>query len=1554
MTTENTPEKPNNKEVSTNKAKQPARVFSADASPTEASVPEQLAPPAKKIKKKKSLPRRIFSWFWMTLVAFLAVAAFMTNTDGGSRRLLNFLTHGQSIISYQYQSGNFFDGLTLNNIKVTLPVVDVHVEKAVLKIGWRGVVRRQLHFRYAELQKLEIIKKTPPSDKPFEFAHLKLPFSLRFDRGFVHGLDIHLHPGSTVHFKEIALNKAVWSGDELSLKDSSMDMGYLRTEHVTGTIKFYDKYPLNVDGQLIIPSIHSIHMDTIYVAGRGTLDTIYAGLTTLTPDLMTASGIVHPVRRDSPFKATLKWKDYHWPFAQAQKLFSKQGQAVVNGGSRGLDITLNSDLAGKDVPPAQLLATGYVEYVKGLTIQALHGQVMGGNVQAQGTLNWQHHLNWQMIANLAGMNAKDKTIPASIQPYLPSDKVDGKLFSAGQLSSESSKLYTALKLSNGETWLAGIARTGSIGNNHLPMAIDARWENLNRKLPSIGYLNSPDGRLLMQMKQQSLTANMSASIVQSEQGIFPGGKYSAALTKKDNQLNLTDVVYSGLAGDLSGTATVLLPKAKQPLEWQAQLHTQGFDPSKINKAVPFNRLTGVINAQGHAAPNQHLITLKDTRLLASMPASQGQAAKTVELSGNTNAALLFYPPVDAKLTTAKSQPSGLKSFAVQFTGDLKAPNTPTGALLIKVSGTPKLINIDQFEHHGAAGNINANGLVDLTDGPAWQVRGVLDQFNPGFFIAGYGGQVSGQFNTTGHWQTNRRDFQLNNLNLHGVVKNQPVIGQGAINVVFNPASKTGAGLWPTQFNAQNLQLSFAGNRLLANGDSRRLLVDINAPALYQLYPGLKGNVVGQISLTGSQQAPDAAVDIQVKQLSYNDIFTVEKASLTGRVPQLGHLPSQLIFNMQNLRRGSHIIQQASILLAGTQTAHVLQLTGTNALSNFSVQLAGGLQHGDWLGQIQKGKFISKHASLLQDRPATLVYRGVDKAVYVDRHCWQGNGSSLCLTDPLLASAKKGVVSLQLNNLDIGSFQAFMPQGLAWTGKMYGHAKTTWAANSAPTLDAQMYTDNGTIGLAPDDPQDAPLTLPYQRLSLNATTQLDGIKLRFDAKTPNIGAGYIDATINPHVAPKTINGALVLTDVQLSVFKPFFPGMRALNGVASLAGGMSGPLTGPDFYGDFKLKDGQVVMNNLPVNLNRINLHSTIEGTKAALKGDFYSGQGHGNINGDASWNATPVINLSLDGDKLLIRQAPMITAKVTPKLSAQIYPTLHQVSVNGNIDIPSAVAAMPESSADYSAKSADVRVVRSDQLNNIAVMKAAKPWAINADIAITLGNDVYFRGFGSSIPLGGQLNLTQRGLESGMRGLGVIGVKQNVNVEAFGQRMQLNRGIARFNGNILQPTIEIDASKSISSRTVGMRITGRASNPNIAVYNDAGLSEQEALNALLTGHISSATTTVSNTAGLKSDVNNTIAAAGLSLGLGGFNKLTNQVGRTVGLNALTLNAEGVGDDTQVNLTGYITPDLFLRYGVGVFTPVNRLTLRYQVNRRLYVEASSALDRAIDMFYNWRF
>lgn len=1512
--------------------------------------------PPSTLPKKHHRLRWILLLMVAALLAVVATVAYMTSTESGSKKLLALLTSRQSLVTYTFKSGNLQEGVILTNIKVTTKSVDILAEKAIAKIGWRALVSRELHFRYASIDQLKVIKKTPPSDKPFNFKELKLPVTLRFDQGFVHGLSIQTRPTSNFRFNEVVLHDAVWSDSKLELKNSSLKLPSLMLQEITGTIEFHHKYPVHVNGQLIIPALQKLNVQRIFVAGRGDVDSLRVGLAVAdnSPGFIKGRLLLHPVRKVIPYQGQLDWRNFNWPMSPGQQLFSRSGSAMIDGTKSGLLINLHTDLSGKSIPQGDYqaqLATNF----KSLDIRALNGHLMDGTLQTQGMVSWQNDVHWDISGRANGLNSQHPSVPQAIRAYLP-PIINGNVYSKAELT-DIPHVSASVKLDSGETWLAGIARQGSLGNSAEPLWIDARWKNINRKMPVVGYLNSPAGGALLSLPKNRLNANVNASIAASTGGLLPAGQYHALINKKNNLVDIPQVRYQGIAGNLQGNANVKLPQGKRELQWQAKVMTRNFDPSQLAAAVPFKQLNGTINASGHGANTRHIIKLTNTRLSGYIPADAGQAGRTVELTGNATAALLLYDSGGKKkLPKQLPQQRGLKSFAIQFNGDLKTPGVPNGDLIIKVSGTPKLININEFRHDGAAGKINLNGQLDLSQGPAWRLQGALERFNPGFFASGYAGWVSGNFNTTGHWQAKRKDIQLNNLNLDGVIKNQPVIGRGSLFVSLSSDQKN--GLLPSRFEAQNLVLSLAGNQLFANGNSSRLVLDVNASTLNQLYAGVSGRIIGRITLTGDERQPDALVNLKVDRFSFKNQIVIQQARLIGRIPQLGRQPGQLQLDIQNLKRGKQTLTQGRVLWVGTKAAHVLQMSGhgVNPATRFSVQLAGGLNaSNDWLGQVQQGLLSTRQLTLNQDRPAALIYRMQGKTVYLDQHCWAGAGaeSKLCLTEPLQASSAKGLVAVQLKNLDIGSFQAFMPQGVAWHGKMFGHAKLTWLGNNSPTLNAQIYTDNGEIGLAPEDPQDEPLTLAYQRLSLIAVTQADGIKLRFDAKTPGIGTGYIDATINPSATPKTVNGALVLDNVQVNIFKPFFPGMRVLNGVASLAGGISGALTAPDFYGEFRLRDGEVAMNNLPINLTRINLSSSVRGTEATLNGSFYSGDGLAKLTGAANWQGVPYVNLSLRGERLLIRQAPLLTARMTPAIDARILPTKRQVSISGNIDVPTAVISLPESNADVIAKSGDVRIVRTDQVDE-RVMKAARPWGIYADIDLVLGDDVYFRGFGNSIPLGGRLNLSQRGLDTAMRGNGVIGVRHNVTIEAFGQRLQLNRGIARFNGVITQPTLDIDATKAVSNRTIGVQVTGRVTNPNIAVYNDAGLSEQEALNALLTGRISSASPTVNNTAGFKSEVNNTIAAAGLSMGLGGTRSFTNRIGRTFGLDSLTLDAEGVGDDTQVSLTGYITPDLYLRYGVGVFTPVNRLTLRYQLNRRLYVEASSALDQAVDMFYNWRF
>ena len=78
--------------------------------------------------------------------------------------------------------------------------------------------------------------------------------------------------------------------------------------------------------------------------------------------------------------------------------------------------------------------------------------------------------------------------------------------------------------------------------------------------------------------------------------------------------------------------------------------------------------------------------------------------------------------------------------------------------------------------------------------------------------------------------------------------------------------------------------------------------------------------------------------------------------------------------------------------------------------------------------------------------------------------------------------------------------------------------------------------------------------------------------------------------------------------------------------------------------------------------------------------------------------------------------------------------------------------------------------------------------------------------------------------------------------------------------------------------------------------------------------------------------------------------MTQGIGDELGISNLTLETEGSGDEAAVVASGYITDELSLRYGVGIFEPITTVALRYDLGRYFYLEAASGLAASLDLFY----
>jgi translocation and assembly module TamB len=109
------------------------------------------------------------------------------------------------------------------------------------------------------------------------------------------------------------------------------------------------------------------------------------------------------------------------------------------------------------------------------------------------------------------------------------------------------------------------------------------------------------------------------------------------------------------------------------------------------------------------------------------------------------------------------------------------------------------------------------------------------------------------------------------------------------------------------------------------------------------------------------------------------------------------------------------------------------------------------------------------------------------------------------------------------------------------------------------------------------------------------------------------------------------------------------------------------------------------------------------------------------------------------------------------------------------------------------------------------------------------------------------------------------------------------------------------------------------------------MEQAEALSYLVTGRPLNA---------LKSGESDTLNTAAQALGGLAGDRLAKSIGSRLGLEAGVSSSEALGG-SAFTAGKYLSPRLFLSYGVGLFTPGQVITLRYTLNRFLQFEAENA-------------
>lgn len=1081
----------------------------------------------------------------------------------------------------------------------------------------------------------------------------------------------------------------------------------------------------------------------------------------------------------------------------------------------------------------------------------------------------------------------------------------------------------------------------------LPYSANMEWQAVTLPWLESQALSSKAGKLHVSGDKTGLAALGEAQLAGRH---LPPGQYAVKGRTNWKSAHIDSLNFNGLMGKVKASGDV---SWRQGLSWDLVSDFQQLDLARQwpvpRYAVPV--MTGRLESKGHTSEVA-------SELGASLRLNSGEhwslqqqgqswfwnlkAPQTLQMRWQQVGRVV--PGMDS--ISSESGELELRGttedYSLLLDAGLTGSKLPAGRWHGELSGARRHVSVEHLAYEGEAGAVTLAGELELDKIIRWEGALVLSDASTGWLLPDWSGQFTGHVTGRGEWGPARRVIDIGDAYVHGSLREQAFLLDGLLRLSL-PVSA-----WP-QGGTSGLHIAWGVDKVDLKGGlddaGWNVQADLQLQDLSMLDAGLRGSVTGTVGLLGEERRPDVVADIKAADAG-TSALRLRNASLQMRLAALGEKESALSFLADGLiNSAGRDFGQLGLEVSGTQAAHKLQwqagyerIHGQGSLSGRFLPESLG-----WQGQMDTGQVSLPEMDWLLSNAASLMLDGRRKQLEVGEHCWISLEARLCNTGTMRVG-EAGSVQLALTGLAASRLASLLPEGLALSGDISGRADGEWQPGQRPRLTASLAAENGAVELARDDSA-PPLQLPYQKVAL-ALDAAESVGLRFELASESLGQGQIQASIDPYADNRPLAGSLALNGLRLDVFQPFFPGLSALAGNVAVNGRLQGTLAKPEFWGDVQLDDGTLGLHRLPVNLHGISLKADVRGHEADLDGRAMSGEGLARLSGHADWaTEKPVLDLAIRGERFQIKQEPQLLAEISPDLKLHIEPG--QMDLTGQILVPTGRLNLKPLTDKAIPLSSDVRIVTSAEGEQVQGAVAVSQWLINADVMVRLGDDVYFHGYGVNGRLIGALRLRQQGRRA-LEANGEVELDKDSRYDAYGQRLLIRRGRLIFAGNLTQPGLDVEAVREVDSQIVGVRVEGRANSPEVSFFSDGGgLSQEEILSYLVLGR-------PLDTSSGREGPNLSAAAAAIKLGATGGAGLTNRVGDSLGITDLAVDAEGNGDDTQFTVSGYLSPKLYLRYGVGIFTPVNTATIRYKINARVYLEAVSSLDSAIDLFYNLKF
>jgi len=833
------------------------------------------------------------------------------------------------------------------------------------------------------------------------------------------------------------------------------------------------------------------------------------------------------------------------------------------------------------------------------------------------------------------------------------------------------------------------------------------------------------------------------------------------------------------------------------------------------------------------------------------------------------------------------------------------------------------------------GQLEADCQVALGDTLSWECGGQMDGIPLTPWLKSVAGELSSPLRVDGGWSAGKLRLGVELPEFSGQLAGETVAGDLQL-------STEDAAVW----RLPRFTLNAGPNQLSASGEfgaRNQLQIELSAGDLSRIEPAIKGSANGSLSARGNWPDLDISGDLRARQLQFGQI-RLAVADARFDIGKLGLADSRLQVDLNELAIGEQPSFSVSLNGSGTRSTQQLNLNaaqGDNVTSALSCRGAldkdlrdWRLDCPQWRGEIKNAR---RRVAWKESGPLRARWQIADSQVELAPFCLSADGAELCLDHPLrFRNQQLEPFSVHGNNLALAWMRPYLPPELTLENDGKASAQLN-VRNLAPLdLDATLKVpETQWRWRAEDKPQHATL----QNFAVNAHLSAQRAELSASVSSPTLGSFSSQLTVLDPQGRRELNGAIEIRELQLAGFAWLVSGLDTLSGQVDGRIQIAGAATALRLQGQMQLSNGVAGWAPLGDLVRDIHLIGNFDNNSATFKGGFALGGGTGNLDGNLHWqDETNLWDLRMNVDAHGITVTPLPDSKVVlaPRVALQVTP--QQLNTSGQIDIESADITVKELPPETVRVSADEEIVGEKVPANV--------WQLNTDVRLNLGDQFHFAGFGADVNLTGGLHL-QRDASQLFRANGEVKVT-NGRYRAYGQRLLVRRGSFIFTGPWDNPDLNLEAIRELppsanpTNVVVGIKVSGPLRDPKAMLFSEPGMPESDIAYYILTGQPRAATQA------------NQFSAGGtlLALGLAGSGEQASRLAKQFGIGDFQIGTVTGSGGTEAEMSGYLTPQLYVRYGRGILQRSNTVTFQYRLTPRLLIETVSGIEDALDLLYSF--